>query len=391
MNLPTIDDLQTLMAYQERLCVSIFLPTHEVGPEGREAARIRLKNAIDEAERALAPLLTPPDVRNFVKPAADLLELGGLYAEDAQGVAIFLTDDVMLMRKIDPPEDTDVVIARRFVLRPLLGHLSQNRRFMVLAVSANAIRLLACSPHNCGDITPNDVPQGMDVALRFDDPEEQLQMHTSRPTIGAPGPHAAIYHGQGVPEDDAREQRYIDAVLEPLQPMLANAGVPVVLAGVERWFPYIRAAADTEINWIGEVAGSQDRTSNHALHAAAWQQIKPYFEAEQRKAWERYKAAAGNANVGTADDLHDVVRAAYYGHVDTLYLPKGNRRWGIYDEEGDEMLEVDDPMEGAGDLIDLAAAYTLLNGGGLAFAPDIANLEQPAAILRFRQAEEVQT
>lgn len=388
MNLPTVDDLQTLLGYQGDLCLSLFVPTDVVGPERSATVRIRLKNALDAARHALDPLLAPPAVRDFLAPASALLEQGGQWAQAAPGVALYLTHNFMQLVEIAPPAAVEVVLARSFVLRPLFDQIGRDRRYQVLAVSANGVRLLDCAPGYVANITPADVPQGMEAALRLDEPQPNLQYRTSRPTIGGPGAHAIAIHGHGDQDNAERERRYVQIIMRPLLPPLKQTALPTVAAGVERWLAHVRDVAGDDVRWVGGVEGSPDRLSDGELQAAAWAVVAPHFAAARDAAWRRYQSAVGNAQVGTAQALHDVVRAAWHGHVDTLYLPPANRRWGRYDAGQDRLQEVDDPLQAAVELVDLAAAHTLFNGGQVVVAPDAAELTRPVAILRFPQAVE---
>lgn len=55
MNMRTLtrEELKRLMEWRGGLCVSVFMPTHRVGPKDLEQDPIRLKNLLREAENQL--------------------------------------------------------------------------------------------------------------------------------------------------------------------------------------------------------------------------------------------------------------------------------------------------------------------------------------------------
>jgi hypothetical protein len=62
-------------------------------------------------------------------------------------------------------------------------------------------------------------------------------------------------------------------------------------------------------------------------------------------------------------ELETVVPAAYYGRIDTLFVPLWHQVWGSVDPSTKSVEVQEEPGPDNQDLLDLAAAQTLLNDG----------------------------
>ena len=81
----------------------------------------------------------------------------------------------------------------------------------------------------------------------------------------------------------------------------------------------------------------------------------------------------------------DIVKAARYARVDTLFLTGDDHLWGQFNEPEDRVVAHGSAAEGDIDLLDFAALMTLRQGGSVTFVEREA-LAPPglsAAILRY--------
>ena len=113
--------------------------------------------------------------------------------------------------------------------------------------------------------------------------------------------------------------------------------------------------------------------------------MKPIFEESRKKAFEKFEQLTGQQSTLATSDLTAAVRAATFGQMETLWVPLGQQRWGRYDAEQDKVNLEDEPGPESEDLLDYAAAQTLLYSGQVFAVP----LEQMpgggevAAVLRY--------
>ena len=85
------------------------------------------------------------------------------------------------------------------------------------------------------------------------------------------------------------------------------------------------------------------------------------FEEEKTAAAEQYQTLA--ATERAAADITEIVPAAHFGRVETLFTPVGQQQWGQFDAQTGQVQLYETAEPNAVDLLDSAAVQTLLNGG----------------------------
>lgn len=381
-------DLEALAAEPNGWAVSIYMPTHEAGAEF-EQDPIRFKNLLDEAEEELiAAGLRPPEARDLLEPAREVEEDDLFWQQQGGGLSMFIAPGQLQHYRLPIEFEPLAVVASRFHLKPLLPLLSGNGRFLVLALSQKSVRLLLGSRFTIGEVDLERVSDGLAEVLRFEDPERRLQLHTTTQTPGGKGERPAAFHGHGVAsEDDPKDRirRYFQRVDEALSEEIADLELPLVLSGVDYLLPIYREA-NTYPHLMDEGAeGNPDELSPEEIHGQTWPIAHTHFQESREDAAALYRQLAGTDDEQASNEIREVVPAAYYGRVDTLFVALDAHRWGTFDPEANrvEIHEEAEPQDE--DLLNLAAVHTMLNGGAIYAVeseevPDGAPL---AALLRY--------
>jgi hypothetical protein len=117
------------------------------------------------------------------------------------------------------------------------------------------------------------------------------------------------------------------------------------------------------------VTGNPEALEPEELHAQAWTIVQPYFQQAQKEAAERYAEFTGNNPTQASDDLKEILKAAYYQRVDSLFVTLGYQQWGNFDAENQAVEMHDQEQPGDEDLLDVAAIHTLINGGTVYAVP----------------------
>lgn len=365
MQLIDKEELKTLVENAEGTCISIFMPmTRE--PDKQDENRIRLKNLIKEARDRLMAQdadLRVPDVQRLLQPAEDLLENGRVWTEHGTGLSVFLAPDFAQTYSLPLDFEELVIIGKQFHTKPLLPLFSNNNRFYILALSQNEVRLFQATRYTIDEIELEGIPTSMAEALRYEDPEKQLQHRTSRKVSGATNQSGApIFHGHEVSsEKKGAIRRYFREIDAGLQNLFANENAPLVLAAVA-YLMSIYRDANTYPHLVEEgIPGNPEEVKPEALHQRAWEIVEPIFAQAQAEAAERYWQLV---NTGQAsNDVEEIVPAAYYGRVDTMFTSLNNRQWGTFDRETGQVRLYGEPGPDGQDLLDVAAVQTFLNGG----------------------------
>lgn len=388
MEIPTKEDLRTLIESQDGLHVSLFMPSNRTGIDAQQD-KVRLKNMLRDVEENLAETgARAPDIKQLLEPGWELLENSQFWRHLGDGLALFLAPGFVRPYRVPQSLTQRAVLNRRFYVKPLLPLLSNDGRFYVLALSQNQVRLLEGTRHTVKEVDTQDMPASLADALRYDDKEEwNLQFHTDTQPSKIPGERAAIYFGTGTDEPDPKEDilRYFQQINEGVYDLLKNRREVLVLAGVEYLHPIYRAANSYGCLLEQGINGNPEGLSPQELHERAWQIVQPLFSKPQADAAARYEALAGSGSPLASGALDTVLAAAYYGRVDTLFLAAIHESWGRFDPNTGKVTSHQQVQPGDEELLDLAAVHTFLNGGTV-YAVDAAEVPGGgplAAIFRY--------
>ncbi len=388
MDLFVRNDLRLLMQRQDKWCVSIFMPTHPVTTQVQKD-QIRFKNLIRQAENRLIELeVDKPD--SLLEPAYGLLDDRPFWQHQSDGLALFVAKDLFRPYRLPLTFDERVVVTERFHVKPILPLLTGDGRFYVLALSRNQVRLFQCTKYSVSQVALKGIPTSLDEALKYDEVEKQLQFHTR--TAGGAGRRPAMFHGHGVGTEETKDRilRFFQEVDRGLQKLLSEDNVPMVIASVDYLAPIFKKATSYPHILEENISGNPEEISPQDVHRKAVEIATRHFEQETKDRLATYGEMLGTDK--TSSDVEDIVKAAFHGRVDVLFVPLGVQRWGTFNRAKDRvrLLEAGDP--GAIDLLDFAAAQTLLNGGAV-YALQLEEMPHNfavAAVFRYGQASRMQ-
>lgn len=384
-------DLDRLLETREGPCVSLFIPTERAGRDARQNP-LRLRNALDEAERRLVSHgARAPQARELLQPARDSLADSHFWNQQADGLALFLAPGSMDVLKLPVPTVERVAVGERFHVRPLLPAFWPDQPFYVLALSQHEARLLRGARFGVRRVELSNVPRGLEDVTRFLEADKARQVHSTerrgRAVVG-------VSHGHGGIKDDRDERiwEYVRAVGhgvgETLRSNGRDDGAPVVLAGVQ----YLRGLyrevhgasgpAHAEILEDG-IEGNPEQLSDQELHLRAWPLVAPRAEVQVRAALERYPDAYARGEARR--DVEGVLVAGLQGRIETLLLAEQAVQWGRFDPDKGRARLHDEWRSGDDDLLDLAAAQTVQTGGVVFTVPDgeMPDGRPLAALLRY--------
>lgn len=382
MDFFTMKELEPLLEGNEEWLVSLYMPTHRGGAE-IEQDPIRWKNLLRTAEERLEKKgMRSADIKECLHPARQFLQDPLFWQNQSNGLAAFLGIGESRFYRLPVSFDELAVVSDRFHLKPLLPYFTRDGRFYILALSQKQVRLLEGTRYQVEEVNLEDMPQSMAEALNLDDVQSDLQFHTG--TSSSRGERPAMYHGHN-PQDDEKDRirKWFNQIDGELAGILKGKKVPLVLAGVEYLFPLYREV-NTYPHLLEEgVKGNPEELSAECLHEKAWPLVEPIFGEDMRKAKDKYLGLTGTKQI--TSDISEALRASEQGRIESLFIPKNRQIWGRYDRENDSIEIAKDHPAGAQDLLDLAAAKTIRNGGSVyAMEPDeMPGGEWLAAVLRY--------
>ncbi len=362
MDLITREELNTLLTQAQEPSVSIFMSTERMGAETSQNP-IRFKNLLKEAEEKLMAFgLRTPDVLKLLEPAQKLLQESPGWWRRSDGIAAFLTPQEAFFYRLPAKFEALSAVSRRFHIKPLLPLLSGDGIFYVLALSQNQVKLYQATRYSISEVDVEGIPEGLKDALKFDDFEKQLQLHSPKERRGER--KGAIFHGHGGPTADFDEKnlfRYFKQVDQGLQEVLKGEKALMILAGVDYLFPIYREASANPHLLEKGIPGNPDIVTAEELHQRAWEIVEPYFLKSQQDTVGKYKELAGTGLA--SNNMEEILAASFHGRVEALFVARDLQCWGHYDAENGIVKLHQDAGPGDEDILDLATAQTLMNGG----------------------------
>ncbi len=385
MELLQKEHIHSLVEPRTGPCISIYIPTERAAVETLQNP-IRFKNQLREVERRLgAYALRPAALSGLLEPLRALARDHDFWQHQADGLAVFRAAETMRYFRLPFAFEELSVVSDRFHVKPLLSLLAWDSRFYVLALSRNSVRLLECSRYAAREVElPASVPASLAESQAAPEPEApSLQMRSVG--LGPTGARTGIFHGRGgAPEveKDAME-RYFREIDKGLRDVLREQRAPLVLAGVDYFFPIYRSVSAYGHIAPEGVSGGADGVRLEELHRKAVAVVQPLFNNAEERALAEYHRRLPEGRA--ASGLARVLPAAHHGRVEALFVALGLERWGRFEPETGAVELRDEPAAGDEDLLDLASIQTFINGGAVfPVAPERVPGGAPvAAVLRY--------
>jgi hypothetical protein len=349
-------DLEALLAERAGPCVSLYCPVRP----GLERDAVRWKTLLRTARQRLDAFgIHEPEASELLRPATEMLGEACVWQAEGTGLVCYLAPGFARHYRIGLTWPERATVGRVFDIKPVLPWLAAGRRFYVLALSQNAVRLIRATFDGPVRVKLPG-PANREEALRGHDTDEMSFAHTF--AGGAGSRRKAAYHGHGVGKDDAKDDLilYFRAVDRALQTVLNGEHAPLVVAAVDYLLPLFREVCHYPNLLPTGIVGNPDRRSDRRLSEEARALIEPGLGRPARDAVATYQQLAGSGR--TMHDVAEVVSAAFHGEVDTVCLAAGCDVWGRFDPEtGGAVVYVD--HESADDeLTNLAAVFALRHG-----------------------------
>ncbi len=379
----SIDELKKLIKGAAPPCISIFLRTHRSGKEVK-VDPIRLKNLLRQAQkRLLASGHRATEVRELLEPAEKRFTEAFFWNHQSDGLAVFLSPKGVWHYGVPMDFRELVVVGDEFHVKPLIPLLTDDGRFYLLALSQNEVRLFQGTHFSMSECRLKSIPHNLAEALKYDDPQSQLQFHTRTPK--AKGSQVAMFHGHGVGTDDRKDRilRYFHLVDASVGKFLRNERAPLLLAGVKYLFPIYREANSYPHLMEEGIRGNVEELSPAELHKRGWNTVRPYFLKAQEEAAAQYREMAGTGLA--SNDIKQTVKAASYGCIAAVLVAAGVQIWGRVDPDTQTVHLHDKAKPGDRDLLDFVALRALLTDGNVFVVhPDqVPGGASVAALLRY--------
>ncbi len=370
MDLLTTTDLQALTHDdQSGLAVSLFVPTTPA-PANAQIDPLRWKNLLAAVGSSLDDSGADKDAtKSLLAPAWDLHADPTAWRYMSDGLAMYLRPGWHRTYRVPVQVPEVAAVGDRFLVSPVLGAISNDDHFLLLAVSQRNVRLLEGTRHRLEAVELPDVPADLRDVIEAPDARSDTMTRSL-------GGGRAVFHGHGAADDDFKNDevvRFLRQVSSGLHSYLADQDRPMVLVGLDRNVGLFREV-NTYRNVLEHAVNSNpDGVSDHDLHAAAWPVAEEHFAQKKRAAIERFRELHGTGQASA--DTERIQTAADEGRVDTLLVPRERSCWDR--EQGGRPTVVtlgEDPSLAECERFDRSVLATLTHGG------DVYQVDEPSLL-----------
>jgi hypothetical protein len=381
----TLQDFQFLLEYTNPSSISFYLPVDNVSINVHKRD-VAYKDLIHDAVQQLNQLnLTHQEFRRIVKKMESMIDTDEFWQQGIKGLAIFIAPDAERIYQLPIDVPYLATVSYRFQLQPIIPLITQPCDFYLLSLSKKKVELFKGDCYGLKSEHVPDLPESIEEATGVETGERNLQFHTSTTSPGG-GKRPAMYHGSSSWKDDKHKYLalYLQRTDTAVEKYLRRSKVPLILTGVER-MKTLYNKVNTYSHFLPDliIKGNTENLSLLDLHQRALQLMQPYFREQEKQIITKCFEHGPGEKIST--NLSEIIREAQQGRVDTVVVAQNIRQWGMFDPENLEVRTVAQPEPRSHDLLDLACAQTLLNGGKAYILPpeEIPHNQSIAAFFRY--------
>ena len=366
-DIPTHTEVERLLAARDGPYVSIYVATTPITPDA-DAARIELKNlAAAAAEQLEAAGAERATVLDFRESLDELDEDEDFWAEQSHSLALFASATGMRTFRLPNRLTSEVQVADRFYVKPLLRAIAFPHAAFVLALAAGSVRLVEVARD--GPAFTVDVP-GL--------PSDAASA-AGKASLADRSPDRRIQGSEG---QKLRLRQYARKVDHALRGVLTGLELPLILAGTGPLDAIYRSLNSYPHLVDVGIPGSPENSSDEELAAAARGVLDEVYERELSAIRERFAVSFSRGLASS--DVATVARAATQGAVDTVLVDIDEKMPGQVEEETGAVTFSDDDAGSYGVLDEIARRVMLTGGEVLAVRKaDVPDGAPVAAIFRY--------
>jgi len=395
MDLFNRDELRRLAEMEDEVCISLYMPTHRFRSDWSQNTT-RFKNLLGDACNQLQDQgYRESEVDDVLGEARQLLDRPGFWRGLSEGLAAFITAETSEFYRLPLSFSEIAIVEDRLHVKPLFPLIAANNRYYLLALSKNDVRLFQGTHQAISEVKAAEIPSDIASALQqYDDvPEKGLQSHSQgESSPDGQGGASRVQHGHGSSDDQSREpedelKRFFRRIDDSVSEYVSGEEGPLVLAGVSEYLP-LYESENSYPHLISDdiVAGNPEQLDVQELHREAWGVVASVLDAQQQEEMERFEDLHYQNGDLASDDFHEIVPACAYSRVETLFVPKGQYRWGRFDPDTNTVEVHESQQPGDGDLLNYAALKSYLSGATVhVLEPeDMPGGRSVAAIFRYK-------
>lgn len=365
-DIPDRAQVGQLLAYRGPASVSIYVATDPAS--SGEAERIEFKNLAAEGVQQLRDAgARAGDLAAVQEEMSDLVDDELFWRYQARSLAAFTTPMSLVTYRLPNRLVSNVEVADRFFVQPLLRSVTFPQVALVLALAQGSVRVVEVT----ADAGPWEV--------RIDDLPADVASAVGKASITDRSPSGRIQGSEG---QKVRMRQYARSIELALRPVLAGSDVPLILAGTEPLDSIYRSVNSYPRLVATTIRGNPEGTSDTELATSARTVLDELYASELAELHKLWELRTGQER--TLTDVADVARAATFAAVDTVLVDIDAAVPGTLDEHTGAVTFAPETAKNYGVLDEIARRVWLHGGRVLAVRrDDIPGDQGVAAILRY--------
>lgn len=356
-------EFKNLASHQDKVCISIFIPTQRAGKEVlEEKNKKHLHSQWSEIRKKLKEEGTDETVIDQLgKPIEELIEDRDFWRHQSDGLAVYSAPDFFETFTLPVKFEAYHYISHEFYIKPLVPALSGDGKFNILCLQLGDVSFYEATRYSITPVTIDDLtPTRLEERVGYDYKERALQFRTQ-----GEGGDKTQFHGHGASERDDKEEakQFFRAVDQGLKPYLQKENLPLVVFCQDYLFPIYKEA--NTYNYLVDqvVNGNPNDTDLMGIHDRSLKVIEPRLNNTRNEKLDRYKNLSNTENTSSA--ISDIIAAVHQGKVDTLFIENRAELWGEYNEDNMKVEFAEQHENGNISLLNLAAKKTIAMGGNV--------------------------
>lgn len=318
MKLLTRELIQDLLSAEQKICLSLYMPTYRIHPE-KQQNPIRYKNLVRQMEESLLKKYPPNEVKKYIEPMEALIGDKELWNHTLNGLAVFCAEGIFEVVNLHEPVSELAMVADSFHTKPLRQYIQSVDHYHVLAINQHDYRIYEGNRHSLNELElGEDVPKNLVEALG----EELTENFSNVASYGSTGMGpAAAHHGHGGRKDEMGKdaERFFRVVANVMEEKYSKpSGWPVILAALPEHHNLFHKVSKNPYLLKEGITVNPSALSVEQLNAMAWQIMEPEYTNKLDRIVNQFHQAKAHAK--GSDDMDDIAVAAVEGRVDALLV-----------------------------------------------------------------------
>jgi hypothetical protein len=376
------DLVDTLIADQSEICVTIYQDTHKMNSEAQQDP-VRFKNQLKEAgEKMLAAGMDKQKTDELLEKAKAKTSGHKFWNYQDEGLALFISENTLELLQLPHKTGNKVRVEQEFYIRPLLPLVHLDTEYYVLSLSKAEIHLYKTDGYYAEEMELNDIPESYEEFRQFDVEEKHLGS-----TSDNTGTH--VTHGRGAASEDEyrHEKEFLKQVENGVTTFMRTKEEPMIIAGLKDITSEYKSINHYHQTWEDVIEIRPADLREQELIEKSREMMHAHMNEQQNDQIDSYADYAGGEKF--EDDLTLIAKAAVRGQVEALFLNKGASHNGIHPEQMEQGEEDQNKLLSE---IENTTAVTVLKNGGTVWDLNPSKIpanKTVAAVLRYAIEAEV--